>query len=627
MIDDLTYDNETVGDIYNEPLAYSTESVSSVIASQIMNEIKNRPIYKDIVTILPEDKVYLYYFRWVVSEIRPYVLNRIIIDRNLESRGSKLLCFPEKTIFKRILSENNISVPEIENNAISERILSVYKRLRKIFADSVLREFWWSPFQYKKLVSKQSKIAVHLGEGVDLKRRSDFTWFTYSGIDPKRVLVLIDTDNIYYKRSGSLLNRKSSFVPDFVLRDIEKLGMRWVFIGRRLVAPRAKLIQRISFGHKHGWLVNTKERVGFEIDKWIFQKAKILIKEIQMWKVFYKTFNVGLYFLAGEESPSYISRGIAFDVLGDVGGFIVGKQRSELGDSPKALTGYHTKDIFFSWNERAKEFLKPQYNKVSTQVIAGHPNDMNFYEKDEHLELIRKRIMGNGAEFIVALFDTGHGLGKSFLTPDMESFYKAFLTWIMEDTSVGLVIKSKKPYILKTLPKINHLLADAQATGRCKKLTNEVGRLPSDASRIADIAIGAGVSSAVTEAVIAGCRGCHYHNAFPKRHIYYKWGHGRIVFDDLEQLMNALKKYKSNPELVPELGDWSAYMTLLDPFRDGKSGRRMGDYFRWCLQGFDARLPRDDVMKQANEKYTSKWGTDYIINHQLVKEGMSKRVK
>ncbi len=611
MINYLNYNKREVGDINNEPLNYAVESASSIVADQIMNEIKKRPIYKYIIDILPQNKVYLYYFRWLVGELRPYILNERAIDLNLKSRDATVVNrSPDSVIIKR-LSDNGMIGFKIKRNNVFEKFVW---SARKIIADVVLKEFWWSRFQYKELVSNRSNIAVHFMEGVDLKRRSDFTWFPESGIDPKRILVIIDSDNIYHGNDSNVFSRRKCSVPSFVLQEIEKLGMRWVFIGRNVGPPRGKELHRISLEGKNCYIDNMKKKIKFGIDKWIFEKGKRLIKEIEMWTVFYRTFNIGLYFLSGEESPSYISRGIAFDLLGHEGGFILSKQRSDLGDPPKALTGYHTKDIFFSWNERANEVLKPRYNVVRTQVIVGHPNDINFHRKDKELELVKKRIMENGAEFIIALFDTGHGLGKSFLTPDMESFYKVILTWILEDTSVGVVIKSKKPYILGTLPKINLLLAEAQATGRCERLSNEVGRLPSDASRISDIAIGAGVSSALTEAVIAGCRGCHYHKAFPKRHAYYEWGYGKLVFDDLEQLMNALKKYKSNPQLISDLGDWSAYLALLDPFRDGKSGTRIGDYLRWCLEGLDARLPRDAILKQTNEKYAKKWGSQYIIN-------------
>ena len=72
----------------------------------------------------------------------------------------------------------------------------------------------------------------------------------------------------------------------------------------------------------------------------------------------------------------------------------------------------------------------------------------------------------------------------------------------------------------------------------------DISQLSSDAARIADISVGIKISSAVTEAVLAGCRGIHYYNSLPYWKDYYKWGYEKLVFDDLDGMIDAIKDIK-----------------------------------------------------------------------------------
>jgi hypothetical protein len=188
------------------------------------------------------------------------------------------------------------------------------------------------------------------------------------------------------------------------------------------------------------------------------------------------------------------------------------------------------------------------------------------------------------------------------------------MLWVLDDRTIGLLIKSKKPTVFSSLSGIHPLLNEAETTGRCIRLEDEYGRMPSDAAAAADIAIGISISSAVTEAVLAGCRGVHLDLANAHWHEFYQWGYGRIIFNDMEQMMSALVEFKECPQRRPEFGDWTPFLDHLDPFRDGQAGKRIGTYMRWCLEGFDKDLDRDQVLHRANSMYADQWGGDKIID-------------
>jgi hypothetical protein len=87
-----------------------------------------------------------------------------------------------------------------------------------------------------------------------------------------------------------------------------------------------------------------------------------------------------------------------------------------------------------------------------------------------------------------------------------------------------------------------------------------------------------------------------------------------VIFDDIDRLIIALKRYKENPEIKSKLGDWSSYIDKLDPFRDGRGGERIGAYMQWLLESFDKGKSRDDAIQYANKLYAEQWGEDKVIN-------------
>jgi hypothetical protein len=198
----------------------------------------------------------------------------------------------------------------------------------------------------------------------------------------------------------------------------------------------------------------------------------------------------------------------------------------------------------------------------------------------------------------------------------MAALYRSMLEWVIGDGRIGLIIKSKKPAVLASIPEVLPLLEKAIATGRCVRMENEWGRLPTDAASAADISVGAGISSAVIESVIAGYRGVHYDMTRLRSHEFYSWGYGRLVFDDLGKMMEALKKFASGTD--EGIGDWSKYVDKLDPYHDGRGGARMGIYMKDLLDSIDSGATRDEAIGHADRSFMDKWGNDKVIKMERI---------
>lgn len=594
-------------------LWYEVQNQASRHAIAISNLIANMPIFKELAKRLFSPRTLLYYQYIIKKEILPFVRQACVIRwYNLNGRqippDERKVVVPNSGIFPLLkecwefqevdielanhllfnLSKNLFSVAFLKGYA-KKHLFRISKRLKKSkhhFPRAVERSDGW-------------KLACHYAEGFDPSRRNDLNWFEGSEIDPSRVLIYFDSRN---NSNGQLIKAET-------IRQIEKRGFKWVALKKDIMEEQVSYWQAEALESEK---LLPKKLATTDLDRWILDIGNELLEQVDYWKQFYDAFDVKINYIPEEGFPKNIAQAIAFDVNEKEAGILVGKQRSEIYlPFTDLFVGFHPKHVFFTWNDRVEHYLKPNLEQIKVLVTVGYPNNV-FVNKYENLKLC-DRLKSKGANFIIALFDNAFCPDIRFSERAMADFYRLFFDWLLQDDSVGLILKSKKAFVTKNLYSIKGLIDKGLNTGRCINLDNVWGRFPADASMGADMAIGCGISSAVIESVIAGCRGIHYDNTYLTGHEFYKWGMGRIIFDDAEKMMVALKRYKQNPASEPKLGDWSEYLDKLDPFRDNRGGERMGTYMRWLLEAFDQGKNRDEAIELANARYAQNWGTDKII--------------
>jgi len=605
----LNYEKQAVGDINNDPILLSIGAVTGEVSLRITKKIQCHPIYLQVASHFNSEKLFFYFQRCVALEVRPYIEQLFIesrygkINDNTRS-GRKEISIPSYgifSLFKEICQNDEIPICQRFREGLIDR---KYREMRGMGKRLIGK--WnrlWNTYNFANESKIDVKIAVHFAEGIDLQRRCDIVWLPNSGIDYKHILVYFDHRNVFGKP-----------IPDYVIKELDEMGIQWVAIEKGMVCGREYEYWEPPRTPAPKWLRALKARASDPVGKWIVWYARKLQREVYFWKSFYQTFNVKLLFLPNEADSEGIAQGIAFDIMGEEGGFVIGKQRSEvLRDPLSMLAGVHTKDIVFIWNCGAEKYFKREYNYTQAQVVTGYPNDMNFFNRNVDMRNVRRQLNDKGVKFIIALFDNVF-FPKLRDSYEVERFYHGFLNWILKDNTLGIVIKPKKPKLLKQLTGILPLLDKAKATGRCILFDKDISQLTYDSARIADMSVGIKISSAVTEVVIAGCRGIHYYDSLPRWNDYYKWGYEKLVFDDLDRMIDAIKKYKENPAGHQDLGNWTPYLHLLDPFRDGRAGERMGTYLRQCLEGFLQGLHRDDVLTRVNNRYAEKWGQDKVAD-------------
>lgn len=585
--------------VSGEVLRWEVARLSRVLTIRISEKLFETQTFKAVSRITPSRWTESFFENRVRDEIYPVLIQLCVARWRYKQGCEEWLDLGETEVpttapmlfLKELWEDENVQLV-IGSGDLDQGSRSLFREGIVKFKDFLLEKIGQLQGERESPVGpglRVPTIAVRHAEGIDPKRRSDVVWLPGSGISPQQILLFTD-----------------SVVTDELVEACERLGIRCT----------AWRPYRKGQDETRNYILTEKFKAVSPpqniVENWVYSAAVDLFAQMGYWNDFHSKHNVRVLFDPSEGTDLNIAQANAFDVNRQ--GITVGKQRSELYGPPGVLYGHYTRDVFFLWNARMAEHLKPDRNRIRYGVVTGYTNDNLFESHSERTGLeLRRRVKSAGARFIVSLFDNLPQANSHFSNLAVAQFYRVFLRWVIEDSSLGLLIKSKKAEVFHRIPEILPLLAEAEKTGRCIRLEDEAGRLPAEVSTGSDIAVGIGISTAVIEAVLAGGRGIHYDVSKLRTHEYYKWGVNQIIFDDFDNLIDSLRRFKEHSSEVGDLGDWTRFLDQLDPFRDGRAAERMGSYLRWCMEGFDNGLDRLDVMRTANKKYALHWGADKVI--------------
>lgn len=302
------------------------------------------------------------------------------------------------------------------------------------------------------------------------------------------------------------------------------------------------------------------------------------------------------------------------DAMRDVGGVSAVYQRSYESLPTWALTC--DTDVHFSYSPAQAALYRADGSRMRYHVATGFLGDHRFAALREPARLLRERLKRAGAERVIALYDEGSlddarwHLGHERHREN----YRFLLEKALSDGRLGLIVKPKGPKTLRRrLGALAPLLERAEATGRCFVFeggTIQSSHCPAAAALAADLAVHGhlGAGTAALEAALAGTPTVMLDLEGWTLSPLYRLGVGRCVFTDWDSLWTAASEHWRRPGGVPGFGDWTPMLAELDPFRDGRAARRMGDYLAWLRDGLDAGLGRERAMSDAAERYAKAWG-------------------
>jgi|GEM_PF-1247260 len=602
-----------LSDEFKGIVVYNTEKLSADYASGIIDAVvRDSPVYKEIEAKLNNSGHVRLYFQTIIK-LKIYPLVYDICENGLRGKaggGHKKDLFKCGGIDKSILPDLIKAVHEpIDPKYRSEWFYKITQEVEaragitlKKYIKKIYNRFFTGIGNNRISASKSAEgmIAVKYGEGFKTDGRSDIFWLTEGKIDPRRVIFILQGF------SGVRNSHQSE-----IIATIKKLGFQLVCLKEFIIGRDVPVWYPKKDGRSLS--LSLRCRPSSKLDKWICLIGEKLISEVSYWKEFIDELNIRVMFVKDERNPETIIQNIAFCLNGNPSGFLCGHQRSEMYYPSGALIGSHPKNILFTWNARSADYFKPNFDHFLMNVITGYPYDA-IYKDNLSVDDRYSRHTGKGDDkFVITLFDNiSGGMTNPIKKIMLKNFYECFLRWLKEDKDVFFIIKSKKELALRDLKEICSEISAMEDLGRCCFVL-EKETLPAHFSKRSDFAVGIGISTAVTEAVLSGCRGIHCDLTRLYCHDFYDWGYEKIIFDDVGRLICALKEYKRHPENNSDLGEWACHMDALDPFRDGNSGRRIGEYVNWLVEGFDMDMTGRDVLAYANKLYVRQWGENKVI--------------
>lgn len=466
-----------------------------------------------------------------------------------------------------------------------------------LFFAMALRDLFGVRRSTLPVTPRQQGVGITAAWGVEGGQLNDYFWWRPNQIPPSRLLYLFDPD--YCQASPDLLAKA------------RRLGIDSVVLGKqanpdmsRLRVERRKSfcesLQDVRFSSR------MVPRCLFNggLDRLILsQVLKHYLRSSTLAAV-YRDLGLRVMFHNEEQAdpPSL--------AMERADGIRVGFQWSCYeGPDTGALRPHH---VFFVWGAHDAKICLDAGSVSQHVLVSGSPmQEMCSNPSSRQAAMqARDRIRKAGATCILTLFDSSMVLRR---------FYRFFLQWMLDDPSLGIVVKPKY------MPRWDYLRRDgldgliprALATKRFQVLSSDVS--PGDAAGSADFSIGACTPSAVILAALGGARVLYLDYArnddgpLEPYATLHRLGPKRCVFYDPELLKQAVEEYRRDPAANPGLGDASAVLQQFDPFRDGKASERIGEYVSWCLEGLDAGLSRDQALSQATRRYAARWGADSVI--------------
>ena len=591
-------------------------SILSNLAVECTKEIKKMYIYSILAKNLDYKKLDFYFELYFYRSLSR-VSHQLAMYKWHNNNGSNLKSVIEVDKFPWI-DLLKIVYPDSSIKWKLESFFSYYNRqcllsVKKLVKICIKYFHSWINDDFKSIdFGKKSVIAIRYYEGIDFDKRSDLFWYKNSDVDSTTVL-------IYFEDSFSLNRYDKS---ENILKKIEDMGFNWLTIfptnannSNHFWRPKGHINSPIIENMKLS-IMNHKPID--KMEKWLKKETLGLLNQINYWHEFFIENNIKIHREMVEQSPNSIIKNIALDIIG---GCSFGVERGHMVQHP-GFFGSYPNHIFFLWGIKSARQFMDSNNIRNNVLISGHPYPASSDNMIKSAKKIRDELIANGAKFIILLLDSNHSMNQSLqqciYTPIMYKYYKYHLQWVLEDEEIGLIIKSKKPVVQENLTDINQLLDEANKSGRCYNIADPFGIQPSYFGGVADFVVATGIylPGALIECILKGTRGVFfdYPNQRNSEKELYEWGDQKVIFDNLETLIDSLKLYKQNPNNNPELGDWSDHLDDIESFQDGLGGDRVGEYVRTLQQAFDNGLGQQASIKQANSDYISKWGDDKIVS-------------
>ncbi len=450
------------------------------------------------------------------------------------------------------------------------------------------------------------------GFSFDPSRRSDFPWLLTDILKDQRVLLCFDRRDV--KVTGAMAEelRDRGIVPIAMSpkaagdASIPVFRTGWInlFVQTRncLWIFWCSLYALITF-----------KPVSVQLISWAFS----FVNEYSFFSDFYGKNNIKVDLDFVDHDPLRVARRMALEKCGGVS---ISYQVSNW-PIPNPILGSCADVKFLFGPYYLQRYIKSGHLS-RTIVFHGYINDYSFPYIKEGATALREKLSASGAKFVISFFDENSSdQNRIDVIPNSrsEKIYSAFFRFILDDPTVGIIFSPKRPRTLTSrLPGIIELKKRAEATGRCYFIDGEYSTdlLPAQISKAADITVTllSGGTTAL-ECYLAGSKVVFLDLEGFKEYEEYFYGKDKIVFDNIDVLVNCLKNIMGAPDLDIGSVEYIKNIDQKDPFRDSRSAERMAHYISNLLNKAKTAPYRDAMITFADREYALTWGEKNIPVH------------
>ena len=239
-------------------------------------------------------------------------------------------------------------------------------------------------------------------------------------------------------------------------------------------------------------------------------------------------------------------------------------------------------DYFFSYDDI--NYKKSKNSNLKKLIPIGYIIDYKFSGKKYESKQLRENLLKTGAKYILGFFDQGYDDNSIFSIGYLpsRSGYKFLLEKVISNKNFALVIKPKKPKLLKLkLAEDYDLLIKAKETGRCivfdahhESHVKNFDDIPSKIAMASDLTIHDTLiaGTAGLESALVNCKSVYFDYYDSSENKFEKKGLN-IVFRDWNVLWAEILKDKESRD--KRLGNWGNIIEKFDTFRDGQTNIRI----------------------------------------------------
>jgi len=330
---------------------------------------------------------------------------------------------------------------------------------------------------------------------------------------------------------------------------------------------------------------------------WFLDKSWTMGMELGYWKDFFVQNKVSIVMNPNPSEFNFIPDA----AITGTGGLAVEAERSIRFDYCTYIHNSATHIGFLTGSYSLTQVPEPLFSLVTVQTGALNVTDSPT--RDKRLEELKEQ-----GKIVVTVFD--ESANDVFFGESIYQLYRAVIGLLRGDERFVLYIKTKKTDVLESLADIDAEIKELERKSRCVLADWKVSAAA--AASFSDLVVSV-PSTAAFESVITGTRTIVFNPMRSGSRLFYRNnGLNRRVFEDGESMIAALKRYADG--IDDSVGDCSDIVSQIDAFRDGMGAKRIGDYLKWCLEGFDAGLGWRAVVRGANNRYIEEFGRDKVTD-------------